>query len=114
MLVNDAEDASMKEEKRNYILDCFDNTKNSDVIECEAMFMEVKGPRDRLDGRQTAWLKQLIDFKIPAGVCRVQEPKNITENGGAKRKAKKEPEKSDAKGKKKKNNRKEEETGWGR
>ena len=102
MLVNDDEDASMKEEKRNYILDCFDNTKNSDVIECEAMFMEVKGPRDRLDGRQTAWLKQLIDFKIPAGVCRVQEPKKITENGGAKRKAKKEPEKSDAKGKKKK------------
>ena len=42
------------------------------------MLIEVKGPRDRLDGRQTAWLKALIDFGIPAGVCRIQEPKKVS------------------------------------
>ena len=61
------------------ILDCFDDTLHSDdPVKCDILLIEVKGPRDRLDGRQTAWLKALIDFGIPAGVCRIQEPKKVS------------------------------------
>ena len=59
----------------------------------ESILMEVKGPRDRLDGRQVAWLKYFIKHGIPAGVCRVREPKKGGERSNEKkRKAGKEKE----------------------
>ena len=54
------------------------HSNSDDPVKCDILFIEVKGPRDRLDGRQTAWLKKLIDFGIPAGVCRIQEPKKVS------------------------------------
>ena len=58
------------DEIRKKLYKCIENAPA-----CEAMLVEVKGPRDRLDGRQTAWLRYLIDHGVQAGVCRVQEPK---------------------------------------
>ena len=78
--ISTTESTSASETARHQeILDCFDDTLHSDdPVKCDILLIEVKGPRDRLDGRQTAWLKALIDFGIPAGVCRIQEPKKVS------------------------------------
>ena len=64
-------------DRHQKILDCF-AINSDDPIKCDILFIEVKGPRDRLDGRQMAWLNKLISFGIPAGVCRIKEPKKVS------------------------------------
>lgn len=38
-----------------------------------ALQVEVKGPRDKLDERQKAWLHQLSQHGVDARVCKVLE-----------------------------------------
>uniref|UniRef100_A0A6S7ZZ00 Fanconi-associated nuclease n=1 Tax=Aplanochytrium stocchinoi TaxID=215587 RepID=A0A6S7ZZ00_9STRA len=45
------------------------------TIRCECMFVEVKGPNDRLSEKQQLWLNYLVENNIPAKVLKINSVK---------------------------------------